>query len=64
MPSSPVSFIVLAIFFGLFFAVIVLPIALELQRSKFNTVNIALFIVFLIGGTALLSHGLNVVFKP
>lgn len=65
MPSSPASFIALAIFFGVFFAVMVLPIVLELQRSKLNMVKIALFLVILLGGTALLSHGLNWVFiKP
>ena len=62
MPSSPASFIALAIFFGVFFAVMVLPIVLELQRSKLNMVKIALFFVVLFGATALLTHTLNGMF--
>ena len=64
MPSNPASAVVLAIFFGLFFAVMIWPIFLELQRSKLSMVKIALFFVVLLGSVALLSHGLNVWFDP
>lgn len=64
MPSNPASLVVLAIFFGLFFAVMIWPIFLELQRSKFSMVKIALFFVVLLGSVVLLSHSLNVWFDP
>ena len=64
MPSNPVSAVVLAIFFGLFFAVMIWPIILELQRSKLSMVKIALFFVLLLGSVALISHGLNMWVNP
>jgi hypothetical protein len=53
---------VLAIFFGVFFAVMIWPMILELQRSKLSMVKVALFLVLLLGSVALISHGLNVWF--
>lgn len=64
MPSNPASIIALALFFGLFFAVMIWPIFLELQRSKLSMVKIALFFVVLLGTVALISHGLNVWVNP
>lgn len=64
MPSNPASIVVLAIFFGLFFAVMIWPIFLELQRSKLSMAKIALFLVVLLGSVALMTHVLNGLFLP
>lgn len=64
MPSNPASIIALALFFGLFFAVMIWPMILELQRSKLSMVKIALFLVVLLGSVALMTHVLNGLFLP
>jgi predicted PurR-regulated permease PerM len=62
MPSNPVNNIIAVLFIALFFAVMIWPMILELQRSKLNMVKIALFFVVLFGATAILTHTLNGMF--
>lgn len=64
MPSNLASDLLAVFFIAVFFAVMIWPIFLELQRSKLSMVKIALFLVLLLGSVALISHGLNVWVNP
>lgn len=64
MPSNLASDLLAVFFIVLFFAVMIWPIFLELQRSKLSMVKIGLFLVVLLGSVALMTHVLNGLFLP